>query len=56
LRGVIYGDRAQFRSHQPIQGTSLSYEFTGKVAGNRMSGEVNMGEYGSARWTAIKRS
>jgi L-seryl-tRNA(Ser) seleniumtransferase len=56
LRGVIYGDRAQFRSHQPIQGTSLSYEFTGKVEGNRMSGEVNMGEYGSARWTAIKRS
>jgi L-seryl-tRNA(Ser) seleniumtransferase len=56
LRGAIYGDRAQFRSHQPIQGTSLSYEFTGKVEGNRMSGEVNMGEYGSARWTAIKRS
>jgi L-seryl-tRNA(Ser) seleniumtransferase len=56
LRGAIYGDQAQFRSHQPIQGTSLNYEFTGKVEGNMMSGDVNMGEYGNARWTATKRS
>jgi uncharacterized pyridoxal phosphate-dependent enzyme len=56
LRGAIYGDQAQFRSRQPIQGTSLSYEFTGKAEGNMMSGEVNMGEYGNARWTATKRS
>ncbi|HWD98986.1 MAG TPA: aminotransferase class V-fold PLP-dependent enzyme [Bryobacteraceae bacterium] len=56
LRGAIYGDQAQFRSHQPIQGTSLNYEFTGKVDGNLMSGDVNMGEYGSARWTATRRS
>jgi L-seryl-tRNA(Ser) seleniumtransferase len=56
LRGAIYGDEAQFRSHQPIQGTSLNYEFSGKVEGNVMSGEVNMGEYGSARWTATKRA
>jgi L-seryl-tRNA(Ser) seleniumtransferase len=56
VRGAIHGNQAQFRSHHPIQGTALSYDFTGTVNGNAMSGEVNMGEYGNARWTATRRA
>jgi uncharacterized pyridoxal phosphate-dependent enzyme len=56
VRGAIHGNQAEFRSHHPIQGTGLSYDFTGTVNGNVMSGEVNLGEYGNARWTATRRS
>jgi L-seryl-tRNA(Ser) seleniumtransferase len=56
LHGSIHGNQAEFRSRQPIQGTSLSYDFTGTVNGNVMSGEVNMGEYGNARWTATRHA
>ena len=56
LRGAIHGKQVEFRSHHPIQGTGLSYDFTGTVNGNSMSGEVNMGEYGLARWSAIRHS
>ncbi len=56
LRGSIYGDRAVFRSRHPIQGTSISYEFTASVAENSMAGSVDMGEYGKAEFTAGRRS
>jgi len=36
-------------------GTAIGYEFTGTVDGNKMSGEINMGEYGPAKWSAVKR-
>jgi len=55
LRGAIYGNQVHFRSHHPIQGTAISYEFTGTVDGNKMGGDINMGEYGPARWSAVKR-
>jgi L-seryl-tRNA(Ser) seleniumtransferase len=55
LRGAIYGNQAHFRSRHPIQGTAIGYEFTGTVDGNRMSGEINMGEYGPAKWSAVRR-
>lgn len=55
VRGAIYGNQAHFRSRHAIQGTSIGYEFTGIVDGDKMSGELGMGEYGPARWTAIRR-
>jgi L-seryl-tRNA(Ser) seleniumtransferase len=55
LRGSIYGNQVHFRSRHPIQGTSIGYEFTGIVDGNKMSGDINMGEYGPAKWSAVKR-
>lgn len=55
VRGKIHGNQAEFRSRHPIQGTALSYDFTGTVNGSQMSGEVNMGEYGMARFTATRR-
>lgn len=56
LRGEIYGNQAHFQSRQRIQGTSLSYEFTGTVDGNSMSGDISLGEYGPARFSATRRA
>ncbi len=52
LRGAIDGDQLSLRSRLPYEGTRLAYEFTGSVGRDRMSGEVALGEYGRARWTA----
>jgi hypothetical protein len=41
-----------FRSSQKIQGTRLFFAFSGTVDGDKMAGDVNLGEYGAARWTA----
>jgi L-seryl-tRNA(Ser) seleniumtransferase len=52
LRGAIDGSRVQFRTSLPAHGTRLTYRFTGAVEGDKMSGEVSLGEYGVARWQA----
>ncbi len=52
LRGAIAADIIRLRSSQKIQGTRLVYDFTGTVKNDRMTGSVNMGEYGEARWSA----
>ena len=52
LTGSITANRIHFHSSQRIEGQLLSYEFAGTVEGDKMSGDVNMGEYGMARWTA----
>ncbi|HEY7211244.1 MAG TPA: hypothetical protein VH477_13285 [Bryobacteraceae bacterium] len=52
LRGAVAADLIRFRSSQKIQGTRLTYDFTGTVTGDKMSGNVNLGEYGEARWSA----
>lgn len=52
LAGTIDGQEVRFRSRHPYEGSSLGYEFTGTVSGNKMSGSVAMGEYGIGEWTA----
>ncbi len=52
LSGVVDGDQVSLHSSLPYEGTRLQYDFAGKVEGGRMSGEVGLGEYGRARWTA----
>ena len=52
LTGKVQGDQVQFHSLQRIQGQTLSYEFMGTVSGGKMGGEVNLGEYGKAEWSA----
>jgi L-seryl-tRNA(Ser) seleniumtransferase len=52
LRGSIDGSSVRLRSSLPYEGTRLTYSFSGTVEGNRMSGEVSLGEYGSAKFTA----
>jgi D-glucosaminate-6-phosphate ammonia-lyase len=52
LTGTVDGDRVQLRSSLPHEGTRLGYRFDGRLTGQTIEGEVDLGEYGKARWTA----
>jgi L-seryl-tRNA(Ser) seleniumtransferase len=39
-----------------VHGAALTYIFTGKLEGDRMSGSLNMGEYLGAKWTATRHA
>ena len=52
LAGTVTANKVHFRSSQRIQGQRLSYDFSGTLDGDKMTGTVNLGEYGEARWTA----
>jgi L-seryl-tRNA(Ser) seleniumtransferase len=52
LRGSVAANLIRFRSSQKVQGTRLFYDFSGTVNGDKMAGNVNLGEYGAARWSA----
>ncbi len=52
LAGKMAANQIAFRSSQRIEGQILNYQFTGTVDGDKMGGNVGLGEYGQARWTA----
>jgi L-seryl-tRNA(Ser) seleniumtransferase len=52
LNGAVAANLVRFRSSQKIQGTRLSYDFSGTVEGDTMAGDVNLGEYGEAKFSA----
>lgn len=52
LNGEINGGRVRFRSTLPADGNTLSYTFTGTASAQGISGDVLMGEYGLAKWSA----
>jgi L-seryl-tRNA(Ser) seleniumtransferase len=52
VSGTVSGDRVQLRSSLPVQGTRLDYRFEGTIQGQTIEGEVDLGEYGKARWKA----
>ena len=54
LKGEINGSNVRFRSTLPADGNVLSYTFTGRVSAQGISGDVQMGEYGSAKWSALR--
>jgi L-seryl-tRNA(Ser) seleniumtransferase len=58
LTGTVNGDTITIRSNVPERtiGNALSYTFTGKIANGRMAGDLSMGEYLGAKWTARKRA
>jgi hypothetical protein len=56
LTGRINGDRVEFRSVLPAGGQRLNYSFTGQVTGDSMSGDLELGEYGRAKWSARRHS
>jgi L-seryl-tRNA(Ser) seleniumtransferase len=52
-RGTIDGDTVRIRSEYPeSHGDALNFTFTGRVAGESMAGELDMGEYLKARFSA----
>jgi len=55
LAGRIAGNRLTFESKLPAGGQSLTYTFSGQVDGETMSGDLDLGEYGRARWTARRQ-
>jgi L-seryl-tRNA(Ser) seleniumtransferase len=54
LKGHIDGAEVKFHSTHPADGNILSYTFTGSVSGDSMSGEVDVSEYGKAKWRATR--
>ena len=53
LTGTIDGTAVQITSvYTERHGDALSFRFTGTVAGDSMSGTLDMGEYLTAKWTA----
>jgi L-seryl-tRNA(Ser) seleniumtransferase len=55
VEGEVTGSRARFRSRHRYEGTGIGYAFDGSVHGNTMSGTVDLGEYGKAKFTARRR-
>ena len=57
IAGTIDGDSVRIRSAYGEQhGDSVNLTFSGKVAGDQMSGPLDMGEYLGATWTATRRT
>jgi uncharacterized pyridoxal phosphate-dependent enzyme len=56
LVGTIDGEEISLRSSLPYEGSRLNYEFRGSVQGSQIAGEVSVGEYGRARWSATRLS
>ncbi len=52
LSGTVAGNRVQFRSSLPTEGTRVSFQFEGTEQGGKLAGTVLLGEYGSAKWSA----
>jgi L-seryl-tRNA(Ser) seleniumtransferase len=53
ITGTISGDTVTLASSVTERhGDALSYRFSGKVVGETISGDLNMGEYLGATWTA----
>ncbi len=57
FNGSISGDDVRIASSiGELHGAALSYRFTGKFQGDRMSGALDMGEYLGAKWNATRHS
>jgi uncharacterized pyridoxal phosphate-dependent enzyme len=55
--GAIEGDAVRLASaYTEENGDNLSYEFTGTLQGETLSGDLDLGEYLKARWTAKRHS
>jgi hypothetical protein len=54
LKGKVDADHVTLTSRMAANGYEVPFVFTGVVAGDRFSGNVKMGEYGAATFTATK--
>ena len=54
LKGAVHGDHIKLQSTMPVGGNAIHWTFEGSVRGNSMSGNVSMGEYGPATFTAVR--
>jgi seryl-tRNA(Sec) selenium transferase len=57
LGGTLQGDEVTLSSaYTESHGDSLMFQFSGKLAGDEISGALDMGEYLKARWTAKRHA
>ena len=56
VQGRVCGDEVEMRVGIGYQACGASYGFVGKLAGDVMKGEVDLGEYWTAQWEAKKVS
>ena len=54
LEGTIEGATVKFVGKVETPNGALEITFTGKVAGDKMSGEVAFGTFGNGGWTATR--
>jgi seryl-tRNA(Sec) selenium transferase len=54
LKGAVQGDQVELHSVLPVAGYPLHCNFKGTVNGGNMTGTVAMGEYGEAKWSAVR--
>lgn len=54
LNGTVSASDIRFQSSLTTEGTRVSFQFSGRMEGNQLSGTVALGEYGEARWTATR--
>jgi L-seryl-tRNA(Ser) seleniumtransferase len=54
LDGMVDGKNIRFRGHLKIEGAHLVYAYNGTIEGDQMHGNVDLDEYGEARWVARK--
>lgn len=52
LGGEVHGNEIKLRSNMKVSGYAVEWNFAGTVAGDSMSGKVELGEYGAADWSA----
>ena len=52
LKGSIDGDHVMFSSVLPFEGARLGYDFQGTLKGDVIEGEIDLGEYPKAKFTA----
>jgi len=50
--GTIDGDQIRFQYEMAPRPNSMTATFVGRIVGDRMRGQVDLGEYGSATWSA----
>jgi L-seryl-tRNA(Ser) seleniumtransferase len=55
LRGHIDGDKIEFSGGGRIEGANLRYTYRGTFDGTQITGTVDLGEYGTARFSATRR-
>ncbi len=54
MAGKVEGDHAFLNSTMKANGQEVRFNFSGVVSGSTYSGDVNLGEYGKATFTATK--
>jgi hypothetical protein len=54
VRGTVRAATVELRSSMVNPGNNFTYTFRGIFTGERMSGSVDMGEYGTGAWMAVK--